>query len=282
MPPFSRSLRAVALSSRQRLEQSIQHLPPGVDASRAVAVVLAELGERLTAGEAHRIVDSVPRSVRALVAPCESARRRGGVHRVDRVEMIARIAKHLGTTPAYAEAITVDVLSAVRKELPEKIARDVAAQLPRAIKELWLSERPLDSGDAPVLATGVRARVEREIEARAALPEGVAPSAAFTGVMATLLERLSGGEALDVLIGLPDELRPLLEGAALDRPERPRTFHRDELLTIVAARLHLARDVAARLVPVVLGAAKRLLPRKQIDAVASQLPSDLRELWIAA
>lgn len=282
MPAFLRALQSVGSSSRQRLERSIEHLPPGIDASRAVAVVLVELGERLTAGEAHRMVESVPASVRSLVAPCESGRRRGGVHRVDRAEMVARIAKQLGTTPAYAEAIAVDVFSAVRSELPEKIVRDVAGQLPRDIKELWLSEHVRERRDTPVFALGVRASLEREIEERAGLPRGIAPSAAFTAVMAALFERLSAGEALDVLIGLPDELRPLLEGPALDRPERPRTFHRDELFTIVAERLHVARDVAARLVPIVLTAAKRLLPMKEIDDVASQLPADLREIWLAA
>lgn len=166
--------------------------------------------------------------------------------------------------------------------MEHKIVHDVAAQLPADIKELWLLEGPFSRRDTPIVASGVRASVEREIEERAALPANVAPSAAFTAVMATLLERLSGGQAVDVLIGLPEELRPLLEGPALDRPERPRTFHRDEVFDLVAKRLHVARDVAANLVSVVFGTAKRLLPRKEIEGVTSQLPGDLREIWTAA
>lgn len=244
----------------------------------AVLAVVDELARRLTPAECHELVESLPEPLHARLCSCETHRGRERVHRIDRAIMVARIAHRLGTTPAGAEAIAIDVLFALRHELPPLVVAHVAAQLPRDIRDVWLAAEPV-AMPRDALARGARARVERDVSVHASLPDGVCAIAAFTEVMGALLERLSGGEALHVLIGLPEELRPLLEGPAVDRFEPPRTFGRDELFAIVAERLEISRDDATRIVPAVLAAAKHVLPQKEIDGVASQLPRDLRSLW---
>jgi uncharacterized protein (DUF2267 family) len=270
----------------ERIESAVEGplgLPPGVDADHATMVVIGELVDRLTLGEAHRMLDDLPASLHALLCPCESKRGHHPVDREeDRAEMLARIAAKLGTTPARAESIASAVFAAIRAELPAETAQHVAAQLPRDIKDLWLATRPIVPPPGSESATGARDRTEREIERRTPLPDGLTASDAFTAVMSVFFERISGGEAVDVLLGLPDELRPLLEKSKPDRHEPAHAFGREELFAAVANRLGIALAEAGRIVAAVLSATKHVLPLKEVDDVTAQLPPDLRELWLAA
>jgi uncharacterized protein (DUF2267 family) len=286
MGPPGRESSTLGITARERLERSIASpiaLPPGIDASQAIAVVMGELARRLTPGENHELLDGLPASLHALLCPCEDERPGHPVDRdLDRAAMLAIVATRLGTTPARAESIASAVFAAIRSELRGEIVDQVAAQLPRDITSLWLATRPIVPPLGSASATGARDRVEREIAQRTPLPDGVTASAAFAAVMTTFVTRLSGGEALDVLLGLPDELRPLVEAAAVDRHEPARAFGRAELDATVANRLGVASYEAPRIVAAVLAAVKHVLPVKEVDDVAAQLPPDLRELWLVS
>ncbi|HSO36680.1 MAG TPA: DUF2267 domain-containing protein, partial [Labilithrix sp.] len=190
----------------------------------------------------------------------------------------------LGVTPARAEAITAAVLPAVRREVTPGLARNVARQLPRDLSALWLASSPI----APPSTLGgaaersPRQAVEAEIARRVRLPATVTADAAIKAVMDIFTRRLSGGEAFDVLLGLPDDLRRLIEGSVLGRDERASVFGRATLMRAVGLRLRIAREDAEPLVVAVLAAVKRILPVKEIDDIAEQLPLDLRDLWLSA
>jgi uncharacterized protein (DUF2267 family) len=152
------------------------------------------------------------------------------------------------------------------------------------LSTLWFASSPIAPAPLPGATDRDSARdaVEAEIERRVRLPANVTADSAFRGVMEIFSQRLSGGEAFDVLLGLPDDLRRLAEGGVLGRNERASVFDRDTLIGAVGLRLRIAREEAEPVVFAVLAAVKRVLPVKEIDDVAAQLPVDLRELWLAA
>lgn len=262
-----------------RLRERNAALPSEVDPAEAATAVMCVLVERLTAGEAHELFESMPPSMRALFRSCEAHRERKPVHKFDRAELIMRVARHLGVTPAHGEAITTAVLAAIRKELPSKVVEHVASQLPRDLKNLWLASGAVAPPSSPVLESGARHIVEEEIARR--LPRGsTSPAAALGCVMGHFLQRISGGEAWDVFMGLPEELHPLLEGAALDRAEAAHVFGRKELLADIAHDLRIPYGEAETVARAVFAAVRQVLPTKEIDDVASELPDELRALWL--
>jgi uncharacterized protein (DUF2267 family) len=67
------------------------------------------------------------------------ARHRGERGEVfDRAEFLRRVAAHLNVSVPQAEEISRAVFAAVRRRLPSKEVGDVASQLPRELKELWM------------------------------------------------------------------------------------------------------------------------------------------------
>lgn len=255
-------------------------LPAPLTVESAVAAVMCVLIERLTAGEAHELVEGIPEPLRPMFRTCVMHRGGQPVLTVDRAEFLARVADHLDVTPAHAEVVTSAVFAAVRAEMPPELAANVAAQLPRGLKELWLGP-PIAAPDLDVTFPSDRQRrdVEVEIERRAHLEPPLTGASAFRAVMCALTRRLSGGEAKDVLLGLPSELRELVESCVIHRPELPERFDRAALIRDVGEHLAVGPEDAERIARVVIRAAQRVLPQQTIAAVASQLPSDTRDLW---
>jgi uncharacterized protein (DUF2267 family) len=106
----------------------------------AVRAVLAAFGDRLPADERAQLFAHVPADVRALAAP---PRRRG--EPPSQVRTIAELVTTAAASDTLrrerAEAITEAVLGRLRQLVPEE-ADDVAAVLPRELRELWLTAVP--------------------------------------------------------------------------------------------------------------------------------------------
>jgi len=111
-------------------------LPAHVTARAAIEAVLGTLVGRLTAGEAHQLLVSLPASVRPMLARRVHEREGRPVVRLDRAELLARVADALGVAPAHAEQISAAVFSAARAELPADVQDHVADQLPQDLKDL--------------------------------------------------------------------------------------------------------------------------------------------------
>src|SRR4051812_28591410 len=89
--------------------ESEAFLPAHVTARAAIEAVLGTLVGRLTAGEAHDLLLALPRSVRHMLARRVHEREGRPVVRLDRAELLARVADALGVAPAHAEQISAAV-----------------------------------------------------------------------------------------------------------------------------------------------------------------------------
>jgi len=117
-----------------------------------------------------------------------------------------------------------------------------------------------------------------EIQRR--LPRRVAPDQAVRAVMCTFTLHVSGGEVRDIFMALPASLEPLLERCMLHRSEAAETFGRDQLIVRVAEHLGISLEEAERTTWAVLKVIRSQLPKKDVKAVANQLPLELRALWL--
>jgi uncharacterized protein (DUF2267 family) len=274
MPALERLERRVAAGLAFPAEASPRH---------AVIATLGALVDRLTAGEAHALLSGLPPAVGELLA--ERVLRREGqpIVPLDRAEFLLHVAAQLSVTPAWAEVIARAVFEAIRPHLPQKVVDGVAGQLPHGLKELWRSVAPARARpDTPSGPDEARRQVMAEIEANGALPEGLLAADAFEAVMCLLSGHLSGGEARDVLLSLPQSLQPLVTRCVLHRGEQAAVFDSGEFLSRLADHLGTSIDRAEQTARAVFGATKRVLPPKEVRDVAGQLPPDLRVLWALA
>jgi len=257
-------------------------LPPHVTVEAAVAFVVPAFAERLTRGGAYAMLEALPSAIASLVEG-GIVDRVGPPSELDRSELISRTADFMGVTPKIAERICAGILSVVREWLPPPVPEHIFAQLPADLQELWFSMPGRDAVPTPAWETEpVQPRIYAEIERSSVLPRNVDVADAFMAVMCIFSQRLSGGEARHVLLGLPSSLRSLVTTCMLHRAEWAEVFDRGELIRRVAE--HLATDApsAERVVRAVLGAVKHCLPAKDVADTEAQLPLDLRALWTEA
>jgi uncharacterized protein (DUF2267 family) len=122
-------------------------------------------------------------------------------------------------------------------------------------------------------------RLARDVEDEVHLPLHVTGAGALQTVLCVLSQRLSGGEAADLLEALPAPARP--RRCERHRRERPEKFGREGFVERVAAHLQVSNEEAEAITRAVVAVLPRWLPRKEVARVASQLPAELRHLWSA-
>ena len=274
--------RTEPTETRDRFLEEIarqSHLPGHVGAATAATVVVCTLAARLTRGQAHQLLGALPMPLQPLFRPC-IAHRHGTVAALDDAGFLQRIAARLHVTPAHAELICDAVFRAVRADLPAAVIAHVAGQLPHDLRDLWGGARPVPIVD--LTPFDARHTLLAEIAEHAPLPPGVTAVDAFAAVMCMFTQRLSGGEARDVLLGLPAALHPLITRCIRHRDEQGAVFDRDQLLRSVADDLGTAPPLAEWIILAVFTAVQHALPAKEVRDVASQLPADLGALWAAA
>ncbi len=255
-------------------------LPAFVHANDAAVATTSALLDRLTTGQAHVVLASLPPEVRTLLASSSLGREDRPTLTGGRAELFDRVGNDLGVAPASAELIVSAVFRALQQLLPTEVIEHVAQQLPHDLRHLWLSPAPAGTEDIAGDLDLLR-QVLDDIERSRALPIRVTARDAFSSVMCLFEQRLSGGDARDLLLGLPRALRPFVERCMLERREQPTTFDLDELTANVAQDLGLDLAQAASVLAAVIAAVTRALPQEEIDRVASQLPRDIRSLWLA-
>ncbi len=241
----------------------------GKSAKEALAVVMGVFGQHVSGGEARRMWSELPASIQALLEGC-LVHREEHAKSFGRKELVERVAEHLGVSTDDADRIATSVLAAISARLPLEEVLDVASQLPKDLRELWV----VGEDELPV-----RHPLLAEIAQRMALPEGISAARAFSVVMSNLSRRLTRGEALHVVRALPPDMRPLLEPSVQDRAEPPELFGRDELLARIARELPTDQpEVVAR---EVIHTTEKYLSKQAFKHVRSQLPADLNRLWTA-
>jgi uncharacterized protein (DUF2267 family) len=107
-------------------------VPPG-DEELGVRAVLVPFLERLPLGERNHVLGHLPADVELLVEP---PRRHGPSRLRTRDELDDEVARIADVDALVADALTTEVLGALRSLVPEE-TDDVAAVLPANLKDLW-------------------------------------------------------------------------------------------------------------------------------------------------
>jgi uncharacterized protein (DUF2267 family) len=134
---------------------------------------------------------------------------------MDHRHFVLEIAAHLRSDAARAEGVAVAVLQELRDRLTPKEAADVAAQLPVALKRIWLEGERSERSVERIHRAEFLGRVRR----RAVLPDDVEAERAAKAVFRALQQQLGSptgreGEAWDIFSQLPKDLKALWLEAA--------------------------------------------------------------------
>jgi uncharacterized protein (DUF2267 family) len=253
-------------------------LPAHLTGEETAAAVTCVLQQRLTGGEARHLNQALPRPVRQRLQGCL----RHQLERpetFDRAGFLARLALHLGVAEPVAEDLARAVCAVLGRWLPVTVVEHVASQLPADLRDLWtVAERPIGENPPEPIASAVFEEVRRN----AALADDADERAAVVGVLCTLCQRLSRGEARDVIRELPPAIGSLVERCALHRDEPGEVFDREEFVHRVALHLGVPVPQAEQIARVVFTAVERFISPREVRDVASQLPHDLQSLWTGA
>lgn len=112
-------------------------LPRRAEATRAVEAVVCALAQRTSHSDFDPLRERLPEPFRSRLVACE----RHAVApraKLDTLEDFYEVvAEDLDRSPDDVEPTVRAVFAAVRAQLPEEDAEDVAAQLPRELEALW-------------------------------------------------------------------------------------------------------------------------------------------------
>jgi uncharacterized protein (DUF2267 family) len=248
-------------------------LPPNVTPEDALSAVMCTFSRHVSGGEARLLWNALPGSIKPLLDRC-MIHRNEKAERFAKDQLLIRVAEHLGVTVEQAEEITSAVLTAISSSLPAKEMADVASQLPRDMRDLWIVKKiPLAP---PVEPHPILTRIEHAV----GLPRGVTGMGAFVTVVGHLSRRISLGEARHFFRSLPADLRQLVEPCLHQRGERPEHWDKTRFLELVAKDLQITDLVQTETIArTVFHYVEEYVPGSVFKHVMSQLPRELSDVW---
>ncbi|HEY6101406.1 MAG TPA: DUF2267 domain-containing protein [Anaeromyxobacter sp.] len=112
-------------------------LPRRAEAARAVEAVMCALAQRLSHADFGDLRELLPDPFRTRLAACErhAVAPRGRLRTAE--DFYEVVAEDLDRSPDDVEPMVRAVFSAVRAQLPEKDADDIAGRLPEELQPLW-------------------------------------------------------------------------------------------------------------------------------------------------
>jgi uncharacterized protein (DUF2267 family) len=113
-----------------------------------------------------------------------------------------------------------------------------------------------------------------------ALPRHVRAFDAATAVLGTLATRLSRGEVGKLAAALPDRIGTVLRYCPRPDRDEGEAFDKDAFVQRVAERLSIEPAAAEKLTRAVFAALHAQLAEREAHDAASQLPKELRDLWL--
>jgi uncharacterized protein (DUF2267 family) len=229
------------------------------DAERATRAVLETLAERLSSGEARDLAGQLPPELAPWLATTTPA------EGFDIDEFLRRVAdrEHVDLTAAEQHARAV--FDALGRTVSRDELADMVAELPRSFA-------PLIADSEGRFVRWMPADVFwQRVADRAAI--GVdAARRATDAVLATLAERISGGEVEDLISLLPVDLHPPLQrGDALSNGVA-RRLSLDDFLRLVAEREGVTVDEAREHARAVFATLRDAVGEKEFLDVSAQLP----------
>jgi hypothetical protein len=112
-------------------------LPRRAEATRAVEAVMCALAQRISAGEFEDVRELLPDPFRSRLAACERHAVTPQATFRTAEDFYRVVAEDLDRSPEEVEPTVRAVFAAVRAQLPEQEAEDVAGQLPAELDALW-------------------------------------------------------------------------------------------------------------------------------------------------
>jgi uncharacterized protein (DUF2267 family) len=230
------------------------------EAERAAAATLTTLAERLSAGEARDVADELPPEARQWLASADAD---AEAFTVD--EFLRRVAEREDVDLETAERHARAVFVALIRNLSRQERRDMLAELPKDFERL-LVDPERSPAPEPLPTEEFLARVADH----AAVDLDTA-RAATEAVLATLAERIAGGEVDDLAEQLPDDLRRVLERAKTRKAER---MSLDEFVQRVAEREGVSTEQAQEHVRGVFQTLREAVTGDEWADMTAELPDE--------
>jgi uncharacterized protein (DUF2267 family) len=230
------------------------------EAERAAEATLTTLAERLSSGEARDVADELPPEARRWLAGTDDD---AEAFTVD--EFLRRVAEREEADLETAELHARAVLVAVTRNLSRQERRDMLAELPKDFGRLLVDGQRAPAPE-PLPTEEFLARVADH----AAVDLDTA-RAATKAVLATLAERIAGGEVDDLAAQLSDELREVLEDAKTRKAER---MSLDEFVRRVAEREGVSPEQAQDHVRAVFQTLREAVTGDEWADMTAELPDE--------
>lgn len=112
-------------------------LPRRAEATRAVEAVVCALAQRISHADFDELRELLPDPFRSRLAACERHALAPRTRFRTAEDFYEVVAEDLDRSPEEVESVVRAVFAAVRAQLPEKEADDIAAQLPPELDALW-------------------------------------------------------------------------------------------------------------------------------------------------
>jgi uncharacterized protein (DUF2267 family) len=123
-------------------------------------------------------------------------------------------------------------------------------------------------------------RLADDIDGGGTLPSHVHAGDAAVVVLCTLAARLSRGEVAKLSAALPDRIGTIVRYCPRPAGDAGETFDVDGFMDRIARRFSIPAATAMQLTQGVFAAVHAQLSDREVQDAASQLPKDLRALWL--
>jgi uncharacterized protein (DUF2267 family) len=234
------------------------------EAEAATRATLEALGERISPGEARDLADRLPEELGAWVHTDTEA------EGFDVDEFVRRVAEREGVDAAAAERHVRAVFLALWRATGARELADVASELSRDYAPLLPVGPQVEvvSGEAFLARVEERTGLDRDGAARA-----------VDAVLATLAERLAGGEVEDLIVHLPLALHEPLRRGVAEGGDKAKRMSVDEFVHRVAEREGIPLEQAQDHARAVLATLREALPDAEFRDIDAQLPAEYDPLF---
>jgi uncharacterized protein (DUF2267 family) len=229
------------------------------DAELATRATLETLAERLSKGEARDLAEELPPELAPWLATDT------GAVAFDRDEFIRRVAAREGVDVAAAERHAHAVFDALGRTVSKEELADMKAELPKDFAPL------VEEAEGRfVHVLPVEVFLSRVADRAGLYPDGARRAA--DAVLATLAERIAGGEVEDLISRLPVDLHPpLREGNALSNGVA-RKMSLDDFIRRIAEREGVTPAEAREHARAVFATLREAVGEDEFRDVSAQLP----------
>jgi uncharacterized protein (DUF2267 family) len=225
-----------------------------------VKATIQALSEQAPGKQFRDLVEQLPKELKHTPAAAESevAAQRSFAG------FTARIRELSDMDGLGAQAAARAVVTTLAETVSHEQLQDVFAQLPPAFADLLPTAEPRPSADEFL------GRVQRA-GGLDSMDEAERATEVTLGVLA---DRITAGQAQDIALHLPAEIRTHLAGAT----EQAASFGRETFIDRIASLEQTDHITAERHARAVLTAVREALPQREFSDTVAQLPSDITRL----